>query len=146
MGREDEDGSAAVRGILEAEGVDIRTGVGDIAFARKGDSIVATLDDEVVACSHVLLAVGRVPNTADLGLDKAGVEVDERGYITVDDELRTSAPGIWALGDCNGRGAFTHTAYNDFEIVAARSEEHTSELQSLMRISYAVFCLKKNNK
>src|SRR3546814_5473676 len=82
-------------------------------------SIVATLDDEVVACSHVLLAVGRVPNTADLGLDKAGVEVDERGYITVDDELRTSAPGIWALGDCNGRGAFTHTAYNDFEIVAA---------------------------
>src|SRR3546814_1392530 len=97
----------------------IRTGVGDIAFARKGDSIVATLDDEVVACSHVLLAVGRVPNTADLGLDKAGVEVDERGYITVDDELRTSAPGIWALGDCNGRGAFTHTAYNDFEIVAA---------------------------
>src|SRR3546814_15649021 len=103
IGREDEDVAAAVGGILEAEGVDIRTGVGDIAFARKGDSIVATLDDEVVACSHVLLAVGRVPNTADLGLDKAGVEVDERGYITVDDELRTSAPGIWALGDCNGR-------------------------------------------
>src|SRR3546814_9469924 len=117
IGREDEDVSAAVRGILEAEGIDIRTGVGDIAFARDGDSIVATLDDEVVACSHVLLAVGRVPNTADLGLDKAGVEVDERGYITVDDELRTSAPGIWALGDCN------------------RSEEHTSELQSLMRNS-----------
>ena len=69
--------------------------------------------------SHVLLAVGRRPNTDDLGLDKAGVEVDARGYIVVDDELRTSAPGIWALGDCNGRGAFTHTAYNDFEIVAA---------------------------
>src|SRR3546814_16392575 len=82
-------------------------------------SIVATLDDEVVACSHVLLAVGRVPNTADLGLDKDGVEVDECGYITVDDELRTSAPGIWALGDCNGRGAFTHTAYNELEIIAA---------------------------
>jgi pyruvate/2-oxoglutarate dehydrogenase complex dihydrolipoamide dehydrogenase (E3) component len=69
--------------------------------------------------SHVLLAVGRRPNTGDLGLDRAGVAVDERGYIQVDDELRTSVPGIWALGDCNGRGAFTHTAYNDFEIVAA---------------------------
>src|SRR3546814_7517344 len=88
IGREDEDVSAAVRGILEAEGIDIRTGVGDIAFARDGDSVVATLDDEVVACSHVLLAVGRVPNTADLGLDKVGVAVDERGYIIVDDELR----------------------------------------------------------
>jgi pyruvate/2-oxoglutarate dehydrogenase complex dihydrolipoamide dehydrogenase (E3) component len=119
IGREDEDVSTAVRDILEGEGVDIRTGVGDIAFARDGDSIVATLDGDKVACSHVLVAVGRVPNTADLGLDKAGVDVDERGYITVDDELRTSAPGIWALGDCNGRGAFTHTAYNDFEIVAA---------------------------
>lgn len=119
IGREDEDVSAAVRGILEAEGVGIRTGVGDIAFARDGDAIVATLDGDRIACSHVLVAVGRVPNTADLGLDKAGVDVDERGYITVDDELRTSAPGIWALGDCNGRGAFTHTAYNDFEIVAA---------------------------
>lgn len=119
IGREDEDVSAAVRDILEGEGVDIRTGVGEIAFARDGDAIAATLDGDRVACSHVLVAVGRVPNTADLGLDKAGVDVDERGYITVDDELRTSAPGIWALGDCNGRGAFTHTAYNDFEIVAA---------------------------
>jgi pyruvate/2-oxoglutarate dehydrogenase complex dihydrolipoamide dehydrogenase (E3) component len=67
----------------------------------------------------VLLAVGRRPNTEDLALDRAGVLVDERGYVVVDDELRTSVPGIWALGDCNGRGAFTHTAYNDFEIVAA---------------------------
>ena len=69
--------------------------------------------------SHLLLAVGRRPNTDDLGLDRAGVAVDARGYITVDDQLRTNVPGIWALGDCNGRGAFTHTAYNDFEIVAA---------------------------
>ena len=68
--------------------------------------------------SHVLLAVGRRPNTDDLGLDRAGVAVDDRGYIQVDDELQTNVPGIWALGDCNGRGAFTHTAYNDFEIVA----------------------------
>ena len=73
----------------------------------------------VVTGSHVLLAIGRRPNTDDLALDKAGVEIDARGYIVVDDELRTRAPGIWALGDCNGRGAFTHTSYNDFEIVAA---------------------------
>ena len=69
--------------------------------------------------SHVLLAVGRIPNTDDLGLDRAGIKHDKHGYITVDDQLRTNVPGIWALGDCNGRGAFTHTAYNDFEIVAA---------------------------
>ncbi len=68
--------------------------------------------------THVLLAVGRVPNTDDLGLDRAGVETDQRGYIMVDDQLQTNAPGIWALGDCNGRGAFTHTSYNDYEIVA----------------------------
>jgi len=69
--------------------------------------------------SHVLLAVGRIPNTDDLALDKAGVQTDEHGYIVVDDQLRTSVPGIWALGDCNGKGGFTHTSYNDFEIVAA---------------------------
>lgn len=119
IGREDEDVSEAVREILEREGIDIRTGVGDIGFSRDGDAIAAVIDGDRIACSHVLVAVGRVPNTGDLGLDQAGVEMDARGYIVVDDELRTSAPGIWALGDCNGRGAFTHTAYNDFEIVAA---------------------------
>jgi pyruvate/2-oxoglutarate dehydrogenase complex dihydrolipoamide dehydrogenase (E3) component len=76
-------------------------------------------DDAPTVASDVLLAVGRVPNTDDLGLDKAGVAVDKHGYIQVDDQLRTSVPGIWAMGDCNGKGAFTHTAYNDFEIVAA---------------------------
>jgi pyruvate/2-oxoglutarate dehydrogenase complex dihydrolipoamide dehydrogenase (E3) component len=75
-------------------------------------------DREVIG-SHTLLAVGRRPNTDDFGLDKAGVEIDKRGFIVVDDELRTSVPGVWALGDCNGKGAFTHTAYNDFEVVAA---------------------------
>src|SRR5262249_17638260 len=68
--------------------------------------------------THVLLAVGRTPNTSDLGLDRAGVATDQRGYIIVDDQLQTSVAGIWALGDCNGKGAFTHTAYNDYEIVA----------------------------
>jgi pyruvate/2-oxoglutarate dehydrogenase complex dihydrolipoamide dehydrogenase (E3) component len=119
IAREDEDVAAAVREILQGEGIDIRTGVGDIAFAREGEAIAATLDGERVGCSHVLVAVGRVPNTGDLGLGRAGVATDARGYITVDDELRTNVPGIWALGDCNGRGAFTHTAYNDFEMVAA---------------------------
>jgi pyruvate/2-oxoglutarate dehydrogenase complex dihydrolipoamide dehydrogenase (E3) component len=119
IGREDEDVSVAVRDILEGEGIDVRTGVDHIAFAHEDDAIAAMLDGARVVCSHVLVAVGRMPNTGDLGLDKAGVATDARGYITVDDELQSSVPGIWALGDCNGRGAFTHTAYNDFEIVAA---------------------------
>jgi pyruvate/2-oxoglutarate dehydrogenase complex dihydrolipoamide dehydrogenase (E3) component len=119
IGREDEDVSVAVRDILQGEGIDIRTGVADVSFAREGKVIEVTLDGERVGCSHVLVAVGRVPNTDDLGLDKVGVATDARGYVTVDDELRTNVPWIWALGDCNGRGAFTHMAYNDFEMVAA---------------------------
>ena len=120
--REDEDVSAAIAGIFADEGIAIRTRAECIKFDARGDDIVAGVscsegDPEVVG-SHVLLAVGRRPNTDDLGLEHAGVAVDERGYITVDDELRTTAEGIWALGDCNGRGAFTHTAYNDHEIVA----------------------------
>lgn len=119
IGREDEDVSTAVRGILEGEGIEIRTGVADLAFERAGEGIRVTADGGRIDCSHVLLAVGRVPNTDDLGLEQAGVTTDKRGYIGVDDGLRTNVPGIWALGDCNGRGAFTHTSYNDFEIVAA---------------------------
>ncbi len=92
-------------------------------LAKRGDEIVVTADctgpaTEIVG-SHVLLAIGRRPNTDDLGLEKAGIQTDERGYIGVDDQLRTNVPGIWALGDCNGKGGFTHTSYNDFEIVAA---------------------------
>jgi pyruvate/2-oxoglutarate dehydrogenase complex dihydrolipoamide dehydrogenase (E3) component len=119
IGREDEDVSTAVREILEGEGINIRTGVADLAFERAGEGIRVTADGERIDGSHVLVAVGRMPNTSDLGLDKAGVATDAHGYITVDDELRTNVPGIWALGDCNGRGAFTHTSYNDYEIVAA---------------------------
>ncbi|MBQ4854070.1 FAD-containing oxidoreductase [Rhodanobacter sp. B2A1Ga4] len=119
IGHEDEDISTTVRGILQGEGIDIRTGIADLAFERAGEGIRVTADGERIDCSHLLLAVGRVPNTGDLGLDQAGVMTDKRGYIGVDDELRTNVPGIWALGDCNGRGAFTHTSYNDFEIVAA---------------------------
>ncbi|MGK9233173.1 FAD-containing oxidoreductase [Inquilinus limosus] len=123
IGREDEDVSAAIAGFLEKEGIAIRTSAKCMSVARQGDGVAVAVDctagAPVVAGSHLLLAVGRRPNTADLGLEAAGVATDERGYITVDDALQTSVPGIWALGDCNGRGAFTHTSYNDFEIVAA---------------------------
>jgi pyruvate/2-oxoglutarate dehydrogenase complex dihydrolipoamide dehydrogenase (E3) component len=123
IGREDEDVSAEVRSILEREGIAVRTGATCIGLARHEDGVAVSVDcatgSPTSIGSHVLLAVGRRPNTDDLGLDQAGVATDTRGYITVNEDLTTSVPGIWALGDCNGRGAFTHTAYNDFEIVAA---------------------------
>lgn len=123
VAREDEDVSAAIAEFLSREGVDIQTNAKCLRVSRRGDDIVMQLDCRgavrEAAGSHLLIATGRKPNTDDLGLDRAGVSVDKRGYIEVDDELRTSVPGIWALGDCNGRDAFTHTAYNDFEIVAA---------------------------
>jgi pyruvate/2-oxoglutarate dehydrogenase complex dihydrolipoamide dehydrogenase (E3) component len=121
--REDEDVSEAIRGILAGEGVTVRTGAECIRFAAHERGVAVGVDcvegEPFVVGSHVLLAVGRRPNTDDLGLDRAGVVTDARGYIVVDEGLATNVPGIWALGDCNGRGAFTHTAYNDFEIVAA---------------------------
>jgi pyruvate/2-oxoglutarate dehydrogenase complex dihydrolipoamide dehydrogenase (E3) component len=123
IGREDDDVSDEVRGILEREGIGVHTGAECIALARHEQGVAVSVDcthgPPLYVGSHVLLAVGRRPNTDDLGLDKAGVATDARGYITVNEDLSTSVPGIWAIGDCNGRGAFTHTAYNDFEIVAA---------------------------
>ena len=123
IAREDEDVSTAVADILRGEGIDIRLGVTGMKLDRRGDEVSVTFaaggSSAVVVGSHVLVAVGRRPNTDDLGLDKAGVATDAKGFIQVDDQLRTGVPGIWALGDCNGRGAFTHTAWNDFEIVAA---------------------------
>jgi pyruvate/2-oxoglutarate dehydrogenase complex dihydrolipoamide dehydrogenase (E3) component len=123
IGRDDDDVSEAVKEILENEGVDVRLEAKCIALAKRGDQVAVTAScepgPEEIVGSHVLLAVGRRPNTDDLGLDKAGVETDGRGFIVVDDELRTNVPGIWAIGDANGRGAFTHTSYNDYEIVAA---------------------------
>ncbi len=123
IARDDEDVSEAVKDILQNEGIDIRLDAECIAVEKKGDGVQVKLDCEkgakAVNGSHLLLAVGRTPNTDDLGLDKAAVDTDERGYVQVDDQLRTNVPGIWALGDCNGKGAFTHTSYNDYEIVAA---------------------------
>ncbi|GAA4118644.1 FAD-containing oxidoreductase [Aminobacter aganoensis] len=123
ISREDEEVSEAVKGILEHEGIKLRLNAECISFAAHPDGVTVGVDctsgDRAVTGSHVLLAIGRKPNTDDLGLDKAGVHTDKRGYIEVDDHLRTNVPHIWAMGDCNGKGAFTHTAYNDFEIVAA---------------------------
>jgi pyruvate/2-oxoglutarate dehydrogenase complex dihydrolipoamide dehydrogenase (E3) component len=120
--REDEDISAAIQSILEAEGIIVRTGAECIRFARHEQGIAVgvncALGEPEAVGSHVLLAIGRRPNTDDLGLENAGVDIDARGYIRVNDRLETNVAGIWALGDCNGRGAFTHTAYNDYEIVA----------------------------
>ena len=122
IGREDEDVSQAVREILEAEGIHIRLNAKCVSLAKRDGGVAVGLTCEEgppeAIGTHVLLAVGRNPNTSDLGLDRAGVVTNQRGYITVDDQLQTNVPGIWALGDCNGRGAFTHTSYNDYEIVA----------------------------
>jgi pyruvate/2-oxoglutarate dehydrogenase complex dihydrolipoamide dehydrogenase (E3) component len=123
LSHEDEDISTAVAEILESEGIHLRLDAECIAFERSAEGISVHVSCDAgepkLHGSHVLLAVGRIPNTDDLGLDKAGVQTDERGFIVVDDQLRTSVPGIWALGDCNGKGGFTHTSYNDFEIVSA---------------------------
>jgi pyruvate/2-oxoglutarate dehydrogenase complex dihydrolipoamide dehydrogenase (E3) component len=140
---EDEDISAAILEIVENEGIHVRLNAKCIGFAKDGDQIVAHAEcaegSPDVPGSHVLLAVGRRPNTDDLGLEKAGVQVDQRGYIVVDDELRSSVPGIWALGDCNGKGAFTHTSYNDFEIVAANLLDHDPRRVSDRITAYALY-------
>jgi pyruvate/2-oxoglutarate dehydrogenase complex dihydrolipoamide dehydrogenase (E3) component len=121
--REDADVSNAIRDLLIEEGIAIRLNARCINVSGSATEITAHVEcsegDPAVRGTHLLLATGRRPNTDDLGLDAAGIKQDDRGYIVVDDELRTSAEGVWALGDCNGRGAFTHTSYNDYEIVAA---------------------------
>ena len=141
--RDDEDVSETIREFLEREGINFRLNAECVRFARSGDEIAAGVEcaagaPEVVG-SHVLLAIGRVPNTDDLGLEQAGVEVDERGYVRVDDELRTNVPGIWALGDCNGKGAFTHTSYNDYEIVAANLFDHDPRRVDDRILCYGLF-------
>ncbi len=143
IAREDPDVSDAVRQILETEGITVRTGADCIGFARRGEDVEVRVDcaedAQPIVASHVLVAVGRRPNTDDLGLEAAGVAVDARGYITVDDKLQTTVPGIWALGDCNGRGAFTHTAYNDFEIAAANLLDGEDRRVSQRLPGYALY-------
>ncbi len=141
--REDEDVSNAVREILQGEGIDVRLNAASIRCTPHPQGVhvgvTSGADDSAIIGSHVLLAVGRTPNTQDLGLDCAGVIMDKNGYIAVNDQLRTNVEGIYALGDCNGQGAFTHTAYNDFEIVAANLLDHDPRRVSDRILCYAVY-------
>jgi pyruvate/2-oxoglutarate dehydrogenase complex dihydrolipoamide dehydrogenase (E3) component len=144
LSHEDSEVAAAVQSALEAEGIQIRLGAECIQLAQNAESVTANVQcsegSPQITGSHVLMAMGRVPNTDDLGLEKAGVETDHAGFIKVDDELRTNVSGIWALGDCNGKGAFTHTAYNDYEIVAANLFEGNLRRRLSDRIPcYALF-------
>ena len=139
--REDEDVSAAVKEILEAEGIDVELDATAISFRKRdnGFEVVPRDGAEPIAGSHLLIAIGRIPNTDDLGLDNAGVQTDQRGYIVVDDQCRTTVEHIWAMGDCNGRGAFTHTSYNDFEIVAANLLDDDPRRLSDRVTTYALY-------
>jgi len=143
IAREDEDVSRAVADFLKEEGIDVRVGSKVVGVERQGNSIAVKVESagkisEIVG-THMLVAIGRRPNTDDLGLDKAGIATDSHGYIQVDDQLRTSVPGIWAMGDCNGRGAFTHTSWNDFEIVAANILDNEQRRVSDRVTAYALY-------
>ena len=143
IGREDEEISKAIREILINEGINVRTSAECISLAPHERGVEVGVNCEegepTWVGSHVLLAVGRIPNTDDLGLEAAGVETDARGYIKVDDGLASNVAGIWALGDCNGRGAFTHTAYNDFEIIAANLLDGENRSVSKRVLGYALY-------
>lgn len=143
VAREDSDISEAIRAILQSEGIVVRTDANCIELLQHPDGVAVGVDcalgEPVVTGSHVLLAVGRRPNTDDLGLHRAGVKTDSKGYVVVDEFLSTSVPGIWALGDCNGRGAFTHTAYNDYEIVATNLLDGAERRVSDRVSAYALF-------
>jgi len=143
IGRDDEDVSAAVMDILEGEGIRFRLQA-DCIEARATESGITVRVNcesgpEEVTGTHLLLAVGRVPNTDDLGLDKAGIETNSRGMIDVDDRLRTNVSGVWAMGDVNGRGAFTHTSYNDFEIVIANLFDNDPRSAADRILCYGLF-------
>jgi pyruvate/2-oxoglutarate dehydrogenase complex dihydrolipoamide dehydrogenase (E3) component len=139
--REDEDVSATIKEILEAEGIDVVVEATAIQFTKRdnGFEVVPRESADPIAGTHLLIAVGRQANTDDLGLDKAGVNTDDRGFIVVDDQLRTNVEHIWAMGDCNGRGAFTHTSYNDFEIVAANLLDDDPRRVSDRVTTYALY-------
>ncbi len=143
IGREDEDVSDTVREIMEKEGINLRLNA-ECINAKKHDrgvevEVDCTHGDPSVIGTHLLWAIGRVPNTDDLGLEKARIETNERGYIQVDDQLETNVPGVWAIGDCNGKGAFTHTSYNDYEIVAANLLDNDPRRVSDRILCYGLF-------
>jgi pyruvate/2-oxoglutarate dehydrogenase complex dihydrolipoamide dehydrogenase (E3) component len=137
--REDDDVAAEIRAILEREGVEVFLGAKDLKVKKSAERIDVEFAGKSVAGSHLLLAVGRAPNTHDLGLKEAGIAADARGFITVDDQCRTSAQGVWCMGDANGRGAFTHTSWNDYEIVAANLFDNDPRRISDRIPCYALF-------
>jgi pyruvate/2-oxoglutarate dehydrogenase complex dihydrolipoamide dehydrogenase (E3) component len=139
--REDEDVSAAIKEILEAEGIDIHLDASSMRIVKQDNGFDLYPSDgaEPLSGTHLLVATGRQPNTDDLGLDAAGVATDARGYVEVDDQLRTNVEHIWAMGDCNGKGAFTHTSYNDFEIVAANLLDDDPRRVSDRVTTYALY-------
>jgi pyruvate/2-oxoglutarate dehydrogenase complex dihydrolipoamide dehydrogenase (E3) component len=139
IAREDADVSEAVRDILQKEGISIHTGITDLRITPDPAGVRVSIGGEDVVGSDLLIATGRKPNTDDLGLDAAGVKLDARGYIEVGDDLMTSVPGIWAMGDCNGKGAFTHTAFNDFEIIAANLLDGEARKVSDRILGYALY-------
>ena len=143
IAREDADVSQAVADFLKGEGIDVRVDSKVIGVEKQGNAIGVKIESagktSQVVGTHVLVAIGRRPNTDDLGLDKAGIATDARGYIQVDDQLRTNVSGIWAMGDCNGRGAFTHTSWNDFEIVAANLLDNDQRRVSDRITAYALY-------
>ncbi|MDE2473687.1 MAG: FAD-containing oxidoreductase [Alphaproteobacteria bacterium] len=143
ISREDEDVSQAVADFLEEDGIDVRVNSKMTSVEKQGDSIAAKIETtgriSQISGTHLLIATGRRPNTDDLGLDKAGIATDARGYIVVDDQLRTNISGVWAMGDCNGRGAFTHTSYNDFEIVSANLLDHDHRRVTGRVTAYALY-------
>ena len=137
--REDDDVVAEIRAILEREGIEILLGADDLKVNKAGDRINVRFAEQSVEGSHLLLAVGRAPNTHDLGLEEAGVATDARGYVAVDDQCHTSADGVWCMGDANGKGAFTHTSWNDYEIVAANLFDNDPRRISDRIPCYALF-------
>jgi pyruvate/2-oxoglutarate dehydrogenase complex dihydrolipoamide dehydrogenase (E3) component len=141
--REDEDVSQAIADFLKEEGIDVRLDSKVVGVDKEGTAIAVKVESagkvSQVLGTHVLVALGRRPNTDDLGLDKAGIATDARSYIQVDDQLRTNVPGIWAMGDCNGHGAFTHTSWNDFEIVAANLLDNDQRRVSDRITAYALY-------
>jgi pyruvate/2-oxoglutarate dehydrogenase complex dihydrolipoamide dehydrogenase (E3) component len=143
ISREDEDVSRAVADFLKDEGIDVRVDSKVVSLEKQGNAVAVTVESagksSQIVGTHVLVAIGRRPNTDDLGLDRAGIATDAHGYIQVDDQLRTDVPGIWAMGDCNGRGAFTHTSWNDFEIVAANLLDDDQRRVSDRIAAYALY-------
>jgi pyruvate/2-oxoglutarate dehydrogenase complex dihydrolipoamide dehydrogenase (E3) component len=143
ISREDEDIATGMKEVFEGEGIQLLLNTRCVAAAKSAEGLHLTVEGsgakKDISCSHLLLATGRKPNTDDLGLEAAGIATDKRGYIVVDDQLRTNVPGVWGLGDCNGKGAFTHTSYNDYEIVAANLLDNDPRRVSDRIEAYAVY-------